>query len=521
MQTKNNIHLTIKICIIILFTFYLITLLFSVKEYPLYEDEGISILAAEGITKYGYPQLPSGMIYERSLLYHYLLAGQILVFGKSEMATRAINIILVLCSLFLLFKIVKLKNGLIAGIFALLILIFSPIEMAHALSARMYILYQVLTLFSAFCLIKGFISDTQNKYRLLFFIFSLVMLLSHSLAFFPICGMVIVILYFTKAKIIRRYYFWIWFVIVVILCYFLFFFHSPSFVSRTTLHSDDPLPFIRLGNIDIKSLLVTMWFCFKHYSLIVSLILFFPGLIVALWKRDRALLSLYFIFLFPLIGQSFFYYKDTRFMVNLYPLFICILAISFDILTNYLRDIFENKSISKHFTKLRKKTASAITFFIKNTKPIIFIILISFSLITKIFIFPFKSPEPNEKPAHEYLRNNIQPNDILITSNPWLTYYYLGDFDYFIRQRKVDDNKWTYFPVETDSFFAKTVIDSIDELKALLNSVKTNKIWIFKDYKFNKYNSPELKSYINDNFYVEYKGGPKENTEILSINSKK
>jgi hypothetical protein len=519
-QTKNHTHLIVKIWIIILFSFYLVTLLFSINNYPLYEDEGISVLAAEGIIKFGYPQLPSGMIYERSPLYHYLLAGQILVFGKSEFAVRAINIALALCSLFILFKIVLIKNTITAGIATLLFLIFSPIEMAQALSARMYILYQLLTLFSAFCLIRGFIYKPQNNYKLLFYISSLLMLLSHTLAAFTICSMGIVILYFTKAKIIRTYSFWIWSGLIIILCYFLFFLDSPAFVSRTTLHSDDPLPFIRFSDITIKSIFVTLWFCFKHYSLIVSLILFVPGLITAFLKKDRQLITLYFIFLFPLLCQSFFHYKDTRFIVNLYPLFICILAISFDNLSGYVHDMLKNKNIGKYISKLRKKIALFISLLINNSKIIIFIILLSFSLPDKLVIFPFKSPEPNAKPAHEYLRQNIQQDDILITSNPWLTYYYLENFDYFIRQKKTTDNKWTSFSAVRDSFFAKTIIDSPAELKNLLNSASTKKVWMFKDYKFNRYNGPELKEYINKNFNLEYKGGFGENTEVLSYRGK-
>ena len=56
-------------------------------------DEGISLLAAEGIRTHGYPELPSGLMYQRAYLAHYLLAFFTLLFGDEGFGVMVLGLL--------------------------------------------------------------------------------------------------------------------------------------------------------------------------------------------------------------------------------------------------------------------------------------------------------------------------------------------------------------------------------------------------------------------------------------------
>ena len=58
---------------------------FGLTQRTINADDGISILAAQGILDHGIPRLESGFMYARGLIPHYLLAASIGSFGLNDL----------------------------------------------------------------------------------------------------------------------------------------------------------------------------------------------------------------------------------------------------------------------------------------------------------------------------------------------------------------------------------------------------------------------------------------------------
>jgi len=103
-----------------------------------WQDEMASIYAAQGIVAHGIPQFPSGFIYPKAELYHYLLALMIAIFGAGPVATRSISAVEYIIMLPLVYLIGARFVGRRAGLLALAIVVFSPFALLWGREARMY-----------------------------------------------------------------------------------------------------------------------------------------------------------------------------------------------------------------------------------------------------------------------------------------------------------------------------------------------------------------------------------------------
>lgn len=80
---------------------------FGLNQRSIDEDEGMSILAAQGVLKHGYPLLPSGFIYHRAYIPNYILAGSIGLLGLNDFSIILPSVLFALGSLWLTFLFVK------------------------------------------------------------------------------------------------------------------------------------------------------------------------------------------------------------------------------------------------------------------------------------------------------------------------------------------------------------------------------------------------------------------------------
>lgn len=104
-------------------------------------DEAASVIAAQGIVKHGLPLVPSGQIYYRSPLSHYLDALSILVLGDNELGWRGASLA-AFGLLALLPGLLLIRRGVpaLGPLWALVVALAIPIQnTAH--SARMYMVY--------------------------------------------------------------------------------------------------------------------------------------------------------------------------------------------------------------------------------------------------------------------------------------------------------------------------------------------------------------------------------------------
>ena len=115
---------------------------------------------------------------------------------------------------------------------------------------------------------------------------------------------------------------------------------------------------------------------------------------------------------------------------------------------------------------------------------------------------------------HAALRPSIGPQDTIIASNPWITNYYLGRVDGFLRER-VQDGGYTQFDFETDDYFGVPLIDSVDELAALRSEPR--RLWIVTDNKVEWASSQETRDFLQTKFEV-FLQGPIMTTYVSCLN---
>ena len=89
---------------------------------------------------------------------------------------------------------------------------------------------------------------------------------------------------------------------------------------------------------------------------------------------------------------------------------------------------------------------------------------------------------------YSQLRPLIHEDDIIISSNPWITHYYLGGVDGFLRE-KIVPTGYAQFGNPTDEYFGIPLFDSQEELRQLREL--DQRVWIIVDYKARVFSSPE------------------------------
>jgi hypothetical protein len=107
-------------------------------------DEATTILASLGILKTGLPTLPSGQIYWRALTSHYGDALSIFLFGDNEIGWRALSILSISLLLAVPAALFLRRNMLFSAVLWVVLIGYSHLIDAIAVSARMYGLYVTL-----------------------------------------------------------------------------------------------------------------------------------------------------------------------------------------------------------------------------------------------------------------------------------------------------------------------------------------------------------------------------------------
>jgi len=125
-------------------------------------DEGYTAVAVKAILETGYPELPSGGLYFRSVPFLYLEALSAVWGGVSEFSLRVpsvfFNLAAVMMSVLLAQRLLGTQVGVVVGI----LMMFSSWEVEFSRYARMYVLFQFLYLSSLYVFYRGYIEDDKR-----------------------------------------------------------------------------------------------------------------------------------------------------------------------------------------------------------------------------------------------------------------------------------------------------------------------------------------------------------------------
>ncbi len=136
---------------------------FSLTLRVIDNDDAVSILAAQSVLESGYQRLPSGYVYPRGFLPNYLTAGSIYLFGLNNFSIMLPSLLFGIGSLCLVYRIAKdiIKNSWL-GVIAVALLISLSIQTWYATGPRMYMASQFFTLLATYSAWRGFIQDEMR-----------------------------------------------------------------------------------------------------------------------------------------------------------------------------------------------------------------------------------------------------------------------------------------------------------------------------------------------------------------------
>ena len=112
----------------------LVSKVYYAQKCPTYTDELLSSFVAKGVTESGVPRLPSGGIYYRAPIHHYLLAIPIGFFGLNYLSIRILPILLSLLTIYVVYLLGRKIAGPGVGLLAALLLSVNPLFNGYALS---------------------------------------------------------------------------------------------------------------------------------------------------------------------------------------------------------------------------------------------------------------------------------------------------------------------------------------------------------------------------------------------------
>lgn len=152
-----------------------------------YIDEYTTFWIAQRTIECGVPLFPTGSLYSHGLLFTYLDALFILIFGFSELVARLPSVIIGAASIPLLYLVGKRMISPWAGVVAAALLALDPQAIIWGGRARNYTLLLFLLLLVTLFFYQGVIRQDNSRYRRFYTLFFLLTLFTHteSLLLFP------------------------------------------------------------------------------------------------------------------------------------------------------------------------------------------------------------------------------------------------------------------------------------------------------------------------------------------------
>ncbi|AKB24326.1 hypothetical protein MSMTP_0857 [Methanosarcina sp. MTP4] len=474
--------------------FLILALIRFVHPLNFWVDEMFHVFAAESMIETGQPMLPSGLPYGRSLPTTLLVAASFKLFGISELTGRLPFLVIGVFSIVATYYLVKNAFDRNTALLTVILLSLSSWQLHWALNARMYILLQF---FYVLFLLLGYgffrevdlklANSTYNKKKMvLFFVASvLVVFLSsyiHQFYQLFIATWLAYFIYLVSGKFISgkklfekgNHLIRFIFLFSVLLIFIPAVFPKIPFVPA----------FAPIGMQFGTGFYVLL---LARYFTVLSVFAFFSVLVSGLGAGNRenqgALLVLGFFVPFILL-TLFLDAKNSRYLFFAFPLFIALASNGILEAWEYIKTV-RHKRAAKYFlvfmiTVLLVRTGAGLyRVACDDYQPI-----------------PFEDPHPHWQYASEYVQKNANEGDVVLSTMPICTLYYLGQTDYWLRQ-----NEYYSFEdaegVLRDRYTGALILK---DYPAFRKEIEGKNGWVIGDQKLDSYfTDPDVLSYVYEN----------------------
>lgn len=523
---------------LVLFSSALLKIYYATK-YVTYTDEILSAIVAKSIALTGLPTLPSGSIYNRAPLHHYLLAIPIGTFDMNYLSMRVNSIIFSVLAIFFTYSLGTRISSQRVAIFSAIILSISSFFNQFALSGRMYITSATFYVISIYFFYEGFIKGRRSAKWLSILSLMATMLSSEAGILLGVIYAFTLVVYH-RTNWIKDKMVYAGFAVWALLFYLIWIYKIPGAYQPFTAHSGLTEPSVISYQMSMREIIINLSYPWRALDRSLPFSMpFFAVMTLLVIKKKEFLRHYPLVVLLPaLIMESFFTYRvQYRIIVYLIPLYILACV-------QYIETLWRWTNKSKHLGYARSLTGSVARTFrifidIKLVSRVFIAGIILFLTTGIILANKINSPveigkyiyqafgyhdsrrKENIEPAYTFLKPRVKTEDTIIVTTVEYGIYFLGtDYTYYLlRQRKINDSNkinFTTFTKEQEPYYGKPIIDSIEKLQKLMD-YSTNIIWVVEDNKADSYVGPEVRSFIRKHFEHVYDGYPEMNTRIYSL----
>jgi len=470
-------------------------------------DEYLTVWAAQKIIEHGYPLLPSGFIYLPGVLFSYLDAFFIYLFGSSEQVARLPSLLIGLSSIPFIYLLGKRMFSRGVGLLAAALLTFSPEAIIWSGRARMYALQQFTVILALCCFYEGFIGGDDDRPRYLFALFFIAALFSQTTT-------VLLFLPLLLAILVRRG--WRWFFKPGVLGA-LFLSGVGALVTFALGLVAGPLtrsgerPFLELSlGWELKSS-----FFFKEFFWLLPYLpltlLFLLGFVYLLRPllplrstqllrrvadlqgQNAALIFCYVTFsgvmaeVFLLVGET---WRRPRYLFLLLPIYF-LLAVG--TLARGLAGLARHLRWGKAWEKRGEAGLAAW----------LLIAVIAGGYILPVALAAATQPEPAYDQAFSYVREHWQEGDILVMILPAVGCVYLGDCDYYANQVTYGEHLMMVDGVPVDNWTGSTLVHSVGQMMQVL--AENRRVWLVVDEgRFHQQYYPDFIHFVRQTMETVY-----------------
>lgn len=512
-------------------------------------DEGISILAGRGVLEHGWPELPSGLFYRKGIVSSYLLGGAFALFGVNDVSILLPGLLFACGSLVLVMLLARdLFGSPYLGVVVGAWLVLIETQSRYATSPRMYSALQFFALLAMYGAWHGWSGKKRGILTALIALGGAVLSHAQSAALFlaipfacfaagsrprlPRFTQGVVVLSFVICGMV-----WLWTGLAQQIS-------SPRIADAG---GSDPRNFDPA--IDMGRMLAQLW---SLESTAPSGIAFAPLVVLVVaraWRRrdEPGSRGLRFAFIWLSVCALLTLFAigpvDSRFWMMTLPVYLLLLCVGLPRWISALR----------HSSR-RSTTLQAMGFGVW-----VVALLGSVSGVYGPERYPEMIADAYRVPgsgvmdrnalsvklAHQKLADALLPADWIVSTNPWVTHYYLGRVDAFLRERREvfpvearqqdlslprtdaqrsigapgdepndppDEDRddalpaWRFksFESPVDEYLGIQLIDTADELTQLKEA--TERVWIVTDSKFQNYSSPETRRRVAGEFVLFHSG---------------
>lgn len=449
---------------------FIVSIGFALRAYnldtvDLDADENTSFDAARGILRTGAPISTSGIWYTRGPFYQYLLALWLRLVGDSAVNARFLSVLWGTATLIIFYIFARKLTGKIwIALFVTLILAINPWELWYSRNIRFYQVLQCLTILSLWSFCKSFIEKSGKLYQYIFFVSLTLTLLTQEISLTILPAFIIGFLYFYRPfQLSKEWQIVVGTVITLSVFIYCLAFSYIRLLTPLAAISDSTSAYLQLHFSDITDLFANFLFGSARMQIIYTLF-FFIGCIYFLKTRNTKLLFWSITVLTQVMIVTILCYNlAERYVYSVYPLFLLIAIYSaIDIAEtqgNKIQQLLEN------WLNLR---AIALSF-------VIIIIVINLEP-PRVLAAYHESINRRNIQVFEYITNQKQTDDVVISPLPSLAVVSLGKLDYFLMGTGYFDAIYWHQGKLIDRWAGAVVVTNIDQVNRIFE--KSKRVWI-------------------------------------------